>query len=249
MTAVQNPTISFTKTVAETDYAKIDDVLHYTLTATNTGNVTLHDVVISDNLLLSGLTYTLNGNAAIPGALGFILQPGDVLVASGSHTITQADLDAGHVGNSARVDGKGPNDQPVEGTGSTDVPATQTKTLSLIKSASPTTYSAVRDLITYTYVLENTGNVTLNAPFTITDNVVKAADITVPATPTSLAPGDHHHHRQLHDHPGRPRRRLGDQQGHRHRQVRHPDGDLERGAGDDQRRERQARQNRRQRLT
>ena len=93
------------------------------------------------------------------------------------------------------------------------VTATQTPTLTLVKTASPTTYDAVGDTISYSYLLTNTGNVTLSGPFTVTDD--KATDEACPATPASLAPGERHLHRQLHDHAGRPGRRLGDQ--HRRR--------------------------------
>ena len=58
--------------------------------------------------------------------------------------------------------------------------------LTLVKTASPTTYDSVGDVISYSYLLTNNGNVTLVAPFTVTDD---KATVTCPATPTSLAPG------------------------------------------------------------
>ena len=42
--------------------------------------------------------------------------------------------------------------------------------LRITKSASPTTYFAAGQVITYSYVITNSGNVTLNGPFTITDD-------------------------------------------------------------------------------
>ena len=50
------------------------------------------------------------------------------------------------------------------------------------------------DVISYSYLVTNTGNVTLTGPFTVTDD--KATDETCPATPTSLAPGASHLHGQ-----------------------------------------------------
>ena len=43
-------------------------------------------------------------------------------------------------------------------------------------------------MITYTYVITNSGNVTLAQPFTVTDD--KLGTITCPATPATLAPTD-----------------------------------------------------------
>jgi len=40
----------------------------------------------------------------------------------------------------------------------------------LTKTASPTTYSVVGQIITYTYTINNTGNTVLTTPFTVTDN-------------------------------------------------------------------------------
>ena len=68
------------------------------------------------------------------------------------------------------------------------------------------------DVISYSYLVPNTGNVSLAGPVTVTDD---KTTVTCPAG--GLAPvALDHLHRQLHHHPGRPRRRLGDQ----HRQPR-----------------------------
>ncbi|NIQ20711.1 MAG: hypothetical protein GTN95_11190, partial [Gammaproteobacteria bacterium] len=40
--------------------------------------------------------------------------------------------------------------------------ATQTPSLAIVKTATPTTYSAVGDVISYSYLVTNTGNVTIS---------------------------------------------------------------------------------------
>jgi hypothetical protein len=57
--------------------------------------------------------------------------------------------------------------------------------LSIAKSATPTTYSAVGTVISYSYLVTNNGNVALPGLFTVTDDKTTA---TCPAT-ASLAPG------------------------------------------------------------
>src|SRR5262249_55729030 len=94
----------------------------------------------------------------------------------------QADLDAGSITNVATASGNGLTSNQATAT----VTGTQTRSISLTKTANPTTYSAVGQVITYTYVIRNTGNVTLAGPFTITDN--KIGTIT-PCGSGPLAPG------------------------------------------------------------
>ena len=84
------------------------------------------------------------------------------------------------------------------------VTAVQNPKLSLVEDGDPTTYDAVGDVISYSYVITNTGNVTLSGPFTVTDD--KATGRSASLQQPALAPGDVADlHRELHDHPGRPR--------------------------------------------
>ena len=58
--------------------------------------------------------------------------------------------------------------------------------LILVKTATPTTYTTVGQVINYSYKLQNVGPVNLTAPYAVTDD---KATVTCPQTPTPLVPG------------------------------------------------------------
>lgn len=62
----------------------------------------------------------------------------------------------------------------------------QAPALTIVKTATPTTYSAVGNVISYSFLVTNSGNVTLSGPFTVNDD--KATNESCPVT-ASLAPG------------------------------------------------------------
>ena len=92
--------------------ADVGDRVDYTLTATNTGNVTLTGVAIGDPSL--SLTCTPTQPAT--------LAPGDKLTCTGSRTLTQADLNAGAVDNTATATGTDPGGGTTTGTDTEHVP-------------------------------------------------------------------------------------------------------------------------------
>ena len=87
------------------------------------------------------------------------LAPAASITCTATYTITQADLDAGSVTNiaTATADGVGDLGAPTRAT----VDRRAGPALTLVKTATPTTYDAVGDVITYSYVVTNSGNVTL----------------------------------------------------------------------------------------
>jgi uncharacterized repeat protein (TIGR01451 family) len=88
------------------------DVIRWTLTVTNLGTTTVHDICVSDSIA---------GPAACPSTT---LAAGQSMTCTvPDHTITAADAKAGHVTNVAVATGTNPEGQPVtSGPASTTVP-------------------------------------------------------------------------------------------------------------------------------
>ena len=95
------------------------------------------------------------------------------------HDHVQADLDSGSVKNTAKASANGTDSNPDDET----VTADQKPALSLVKTASPTSYDSVGDDL-HSYLVTNTGNVTLAGPVTVADD---KATVTCPAAGLRLA--------------------------------------------------------------
>ena len=174
---VATPHLAITKVATETSYSTVGDVIHYTITATNDGNTTLAAVTVTDPSV-TGLTCTpANGSPLAPGAS---------MTCTATHTVTQADIDAGHYANTACVDdGAG---GAAQACASKDVPGSKNPHLIISKVATESGYSAVGDVIHYTITATNDGNTTL-AAVTITDANATLGTCT-PANGSPLAPGE-----------------------------------------------------------
>lgn len=165
-------------TAAPTDFDSVDDIISYQVDLTNTGSVSLSGpFIVSSNI-------AIDSNCPSEPAS---LSPGSKITCTTSHTITQADLDAGSVVNIVQGSGFLGTEPIITNLDSSRVVAIQSPHLTLVKTALQTTYGSAGEVIFYNFELTNTGNVTLEAPFTITDD--KAADEVCPGELTSLAPG------------------------------------------------------------
>jgi uncharacterized repeat protein (TIGR01451 family) len=130
--------------------ADAGDRITYTFTVENTGNVTLNDVVVTD------LKVTVSGapiGVMAPGA-----SDGNTFTAV--YTLTQADIDAGTFTNTASATGQYNGD--VTDTDDDVQNFVRTASISIVKTADKTAEIQDGDIITYTYVVTNTGNVTVN---------------------------------------------------------------------------------------
>src|SRR3954451_10138850 len=158
------------KTSPDTAYAAIGDVLHYSYLVTNSGNVTLPGPF--------SVTDDKATDESCPATVS--VAPGASISCTATYAVTQADLDVGSVTNVASA-----TDGIVTSLPDTlTITATQSPALTIAKTSPDTTYAAVGDVLHYSYLITNTGNVTLTGPFTVSDD---KTTVTCPAAAT-LAP-------------------------------------------------------------
>lgn len=187
---VQIPLVQLTKVgtlhqdvVAPSDRVDAGDSITYVFTVQNTGNVTLHDLVITDEV----------AGVQIFGSSIATLAPGatDNSTLTGLYYLSQADVDAGEFENNATVSAKDPNNATISDSDTDSKSFTAEPSISLTKTGTlvedevnPDDRTDVGDKITYEFTVENTGNVTLT-DITITDD-----DATILGGPIELDPGE-----------------------------------------------------------
>jgi hypothetical protein len=169
--AIHHPGIALVKTAFPAEYSEPGETIRYTYTVTNTGNVTLRAVALTDDRL---------GAVSCPDTT---LAPGELMTCTAQHVTTRADVDRGHIANTADVTGHPPAGGPVTDADRDTVRAIHAPAVQLGKSSSPGTFGAAGETITYSYPVTNTGNVTLHR-IAVTDS--RLGMITCPAA--TLAP-------------------------------------------------------------
>ena len=145
--------MSLAKTASVTSYSAPGTPITYSYKVTNTGNVNLNSVSVTDPQ--PGLSAVSCPNAS--------LAPGAFETCTATYTTTQADVDAGSISNTGTASGTPPTGPAITATSSLTISASDTPALTLKKSASTTSYSVPGTLITYSYLVTNTGNVNLTA--------------------------------------------------------------------------------------
>jgi len=181
----ENPILEVIKTAAVMDdgdgVVGVDDVITYTITVENTGNVTLINVVIVDTFedlngnpltLATGPTFV--GPTSSLGSAEGTLQVGEIATYTATYVITQSDVDAGGVSNSVVANGDSPlgtnvndtsdDDDDLDGNTTDDPTETLTDStfeLSVFKEVDNTS-PLVGEQVTFTITLSNEGYVTAN---------------------------------------------------------------------------------------
>jgi len=149
---VQNPLVSLAKIADASGTNSAGDPINYTVTATNTGNVTLNNVVVSDPQLTPN-TFTC-----------VTLAPAATCELTGAYTTVVGDFTVGSFTNNASVT----TDEGVGDTATTTTPLVLGASLSITKSASPSVVANPGDPVTYSVTVLNDGNVPLTG-ITVSD--------------------------------------------------------------------------------
>jgi uncharacterized repeat protein (TIGR01451 family) len=159
--ATQTPGISLVKTASITNYSAPGTAITYDYAVTNTGNVTLAKATVTDSLLGSAVNCGGGTNAVAS------LAPGASVTCTAGYSTSQSDVDTGAITNTgaatASTTPSDPNGETVTASSTLNIPATQTPAISLVKSANMTSFAEPGTLIDYSYVVTNTGNVTLTS--------------------------------------------------------------------------------------
>ena len=154
---VQNPDLTITKTADVSSVDSAGDVINYTVVVDNAGNMTLTGVTLADTLT----TLTLaSGDTNNDGKLDL----SETWTYTGSYTVLQSDIDNGGVvdpllakNNTATAD----TAQTAPEAASASVHVVQSPDLTITKTADVASVSAAGDVINYTVVVDNAGNMTL----------------------------------------------------------------------------------------
>jgi len=180
--ADQMPALTLVKASTETSFDAVGDVLSYSYTVENTGNVLVSDLVVSDDKIATvtcDVTAIGNGDAN--------LDPGETVICNADYSVTQADLDAGEVTNNASATATPAGGTLTPPTDDVTIAADQQPALETVKTATDVNFELPGDIVTYEYAVTNTGNITLTDAITVTDNLIDT--INCPALPAGgLAP-------------------------------------------------------------
>ena len=185
-----NPSMSIEKVGMFNDedgdgLAEVGETISYSFTITNTGNVTISNISITDPIV------TVDG-----GPISLLPNESDDTTFTAIYILTQIDVDNGNVENQATVNGEDSSGNPVSdisddpNTTDADDPTItslpQSGSIDIVKEVDSDSFTNIGDILTYTITVTNTGNTTLTN-VEVTD---ANATFTTDAIIASLAPGE-----------------------------------------------------------
>jgi uncharacterized repeat protein (TIGR01451 family) len=174
VTASQNPALLTVKIASPATYSTVGQNVTYNYTVTNSGNV-----------IISGPISVTDNRTGTTQISSIDLAPGQNVTGTANYTIIQADIENGSVTNAAFASGIFNGTVINSASVTATVTAIQNPALLTVKVASPVTFSAAGQVITYNYIVSNFGNVGISGPISITDNKTGTTQI----SSSGLAPG------------------------------------------------------------
>lgn len=157
--AAQAPELALVKSATPSDSASYvqDEVITYTFAVTNVGNVTVDDIAIDEG------SFTGTGTLSEIVCADLVLAPAAVTTCEATYTLTQADVDNGEITNTATATGVDPTGEPVTSPeSSVTIPGAPAPALALLKTADTEIVTEAGEEITYSFLVTNTGNVTID---------------------------------------------------------------------------------------
>lgn len=179
------PAITLVKTAGPGGFTEAGQQVTYSFIVSNTGNVTLTDVAVTE------LEFTGTGTAPVitcPPSEVAALAPGDDVVCTATYVLTQADIDSGSVVNSASASAAPPTGPAVTATPSV-APLTfvATPSLTVDKTSDLVTLTSAGQPVTYSFVITNTGNVTITDVTVTEGSFTGSGTLPTPACPSAAA--------------------------------------------------------------
>lgn len=192
------PRLTLTKTADKTADLRTGDVVTYTYTSRNTGDLPLTGVTLAEDAFTDAAGNPVSLDAAptvtAPATFSGALAVGDSVTWTARHTVTQAEVDrGGALTNRAHVTGQDAGGAQARADAMAVVNlVTAAPALTVTKTADKTADVKAGDLITYTVTARNSGNVTLsNLAVTdtrLTNGANAALAPTSPLTPAASNP-------------------------------------------------------------
>ena len=153
---VGTPAHTTVKTETSTGPYAVGNTITFDIVVTNTGNVTLTNVAVTDSSATVGACAPVQPSTLAPNA---------TMTCSAGHVVTQADVNTGNYVNTATGD----SDQTAPNISTVTINFSQTPSLNVVKEVSTDTLTwnntsvtvTVGDTVYYRVRVENTGNITL----------------------------------------------------------------------------------------
>jgi uncharacterized repeat protein (TIGR01451 family) len=202
---VAMPLLEVVKTITSTS-VNLGDTVTFDIAVRNAGNVTLTGVgIISDTLtradgtvlVLTGPTFAGADAASSEGTL----QVGETATYTASYVLTQDDIDAGGIQNTATAAGMQPSGGTITDVSDDDGPGSDPTVLTIaadplitfekrLAAGSGPSFDAVDDVLSYEFEITNAGNVTLMAPYAVADPLITCAGGVITCSTDPIAPGE-----------------------------------------------------------